>query len=296
MESVGSLLLPPAQQPLFSTGRSLNHQTAAFVPKNTREEKESKLSGRNSPRVSPMALLQPQGPSLSSAWATKTMSLCPPCPQAPLKATASATSGGLWHRRLAVQVTFDPARCCDSDQQPEQVHGAPTTPESEATTGWRRTRRLQQSHGEGSVPPAPRGQLCYHQHLVTSTLQPPQAGLVAMPPLSEVTAVTEHTGSPARLGFPEGLGRKDKGRRRCSWEEMELQEVRSWQGWRGERWQRGQRGQKGTGGMAWGDPAPGAGSCQPDSIPVPHLSPGVLANPTFLSGHSSKRKLCLVLL
>lgn len=120
MESVGSLLLPPAQQPLLSTGRSLNHQTAAFVPKNTREEKESKLSGRNSPRVAPMALLQPQGLSLSSAWATKTMSLCPPCPQALLKATASATSGGLWHRGLAVQVTFDPARCCDSDQRPNR--------------------------------------------------------------------------------------------------------------------------------------------------------------------------------
>lgn len=61
--------------------------------------------------------------------------------------------------------------------------------------------------------------------------------------------------------------------------EMELQEARSWQGWRGERRQRGQRGQEGTEEGAWGDPAPGAGSCQPDLIPVPHLSPGVLANP-----------------
>lgn len=75
--------------------------------------------------------------------------------------------------------------------------------------------------------------------------------------------------------------------------EMELQEARSWQGWRGERRQRGQRGQEGTEEGAWEDPAPGAGSYQPDLIPVPHLSPGVLANPAvfFFKGHSPKREL-----
>lgn len=73
-------------------------------------------------------------------------------------------------------------------------------------------------------------------------------------------------------------------------EEMEPQEARGWQPGmeeeeeEGERRQQGQRGQEGTEGMegeAWGDPAPGAGSCQPDSIPIPHLSPGVWQSPLF---------------
>lgn len=120
-----------------------------------------------------------------------------------------------------------------------------------------------------------------------------------MPPLPTVTAVAnaaastvaERTGTPARLGFPEG------------WEEKTKEEGDPGRRWscrkRGARgWQPGGGGDGGGGALAagtggaggdrrgwrrevWGDPAPGAGSCQPDSIPTPCLSPGVLANPIF---------------
>lgn len=61
----------------------------------------------------------------------------------------------------------------------------------------------------GTAGTAPPPAHC-HQPLVTSTLQPPRAGLVAVPPLPAATAVTERTGTPARLGFPEGREEKTK--------------------------------------------------------------------------------------
>lgn len=98
-------------------------------------------------------------------------------------------------------------------------------------------------------------------------------------------------GSSRQAGFSRGLGGKDKGGG-CSWEKMEPQEARgeglAARGWRGWRGGAPAAGTEGTGGdrggwrrEAWGDPAPGAGSCQPDSIPIPCLRPGVLANPIF---------------
>lgn len=94
--------------------------------------------------------------SVPAVPSTKAMSLWPPCPQAPLKATAGATSGHRGRSGLAAQVTFPQLGAVTVTQSQNR---APATGGSEA-------RRMETP----SVPPAPRGQRC-HQPLAA-----PQAG------------------------------------------------------------------------------------------------------------------------
>lgn len=208
MEDVGPQLLPPAQQPhpQLSTGRSLNHQTAAFDPKSKRERKKSKQraggiwGGRA--QLTPVtlpSLLQPLGLSLSSAWLSPPLTPCP-CGHRALRPLPEAQ--GTLRARCPGDIV--PARCCDSDQQPEQAR-APTTPESGVTTGRRRSRDSSKATGRARC----------HRHRGDSAVTGGRGVVAAVPPLPAGTAVTNGRahGNSRQAGFSRGLGRKDKGGR-----------------------------------------------------------------------------------
>lgn len=263
LKPVWATLIPSAQH-----GEVIKSSNSSFCPQKIGEKKKQP-KGRA--RVAGAALSSLPSPS----WDCPCPCLCPcpgcPCPQpdclcpscplhqshVPVATVPSGTAQS--HRRCHQRAQgtlrarcpgdISPAGCCDSDPEPEQ------------STRDRRERSTKDGDAVGAtsaagtaLSPAPRS----------------PAGRVAVPPLPAVTAVTKcgaHGNS--RLGSPEGWEEKTKEEE----EEMELREAGG--GSRGdrdggERWQRGHRGQEGTqgtGGWRRGDPAPGAGSCQPDSIP-----------------------------